>query len=810
MGVQREVVRQPAEQMLAVSDLVTLGRRSNRPRLCRTRRAGVHDGGVTTPDVAAQIAELTIAEKASLTGGTGFWYTKPIEQQSVPSIMLTDGPHGLRKQRGRGDHLGIGDSVPATCFPPAAALGCSWDVELVERIGAALGREAALQAVAVVLGPGINIKRSPLCGRNFEYISEDPVVAGVLGAAMVRGIQSQGVGASVKHFAANNQEHDRMRVSSDVDPRPLREIYLRGFERVVDEARPWTVMCSYNRINGVPAAQDPWLLTTVLRDEWGFDGVVVSDWGAVDDRVAALAAGLDLDMPGSPAGDALTVAAVERGLLDETVVDVACRRVLDLVGRTQSDKTADVGPLDVDAHHALAREAAGRSVVLLKNDGGVLPIKRDARISVSGVFAAEPRYQGAGSSMINPTRLDNALDEIRTATTADVTYSPGYPTTSEQSDDELQRLRREAAAGAAAADIAIVFVGLPAQMESEGYDRNRIDLPAAQLDLVDVVLAANPCTVVVLSNGGVVALPFAARVPAILEGWLLGQAGGGAIADVLFGDVNPSGKLTETIPFRLSDTPAYLDFPGAFGHVRYGEGLFVGYRWYDARDMDVAFPFGHGLSYTTFGYGDAAVTVNAHGDIDVRVAVTNTGPVAGREVVQAYTSLPGGTVQRPPRELKAFTAVPIEAGQTHDVALRIRRKDLAYWDIRVDAWVVEGGEYTVDIAASSRDIRTSARIPIAGDEVRAPLTRASSIAEVLAHPAAGPMLQEAVASMAVGMAGADAIMPEGVAIGRMLESFPIGKVGVFAAAAGMDLDPAMIDALLAAANGADPTDGCAT
>ncbi len=764
----------------------------------------MHDGGVTTPDVAAEIAQLTLAEKVSLTSGTDFWYTKHVERLEVPSIMLTDGPHGLRKQRGDGDHLGLGESVPATCFPPAAGLGSSWDAELVERVGAALGLEAAIEGVAVVLGPGINIKRSPLCGRNFEYFSEDPIVSGVLGAAMVTGIQSQNVGASLKHFAANNQEHDRMRASSDVDPRPLREIYLRGFRRVVEEARPWTIMCSYNRINGVPASQDRWLLTTVLRDEWGFGGLVVSDWGAVDDRVAALTAGMDLDMPGTAGTDADVVAAVGNGTLDEAVVDLAATRVVELVRRARSTPVKEGRSLDVDAHHALAREAAGRSIVMLKNDGGVLPIARDARIAVSGVFAAQPRYQGAGSSMINPTRLDNAVDELRGMATGRVTYSPGFTTTEGESAEDAQALRREAVAAAADADVAVVFVGLPARMESEGYDRDHIDLPAAQLDLIDAVRAANPNTVVVLSNGGVVALPFATTVPAILEGWLLGQAGGGAIADVLFGAVNPSGKLTETIPARLADTPAYLDFPGEFGHVRYGEGLFVGYRWYDARDIDVAFPFGHGLSYTTFEYRRCEASVDDDGDIHVRVAVTNTGPVAGREVVQVYTSLPSGKVARPPRELKAFASVALESGETREVTLTINRNDLAYWDIRIDDWAVEGGEYTVDVAASSRDIRSSLRVAIVGDEIWVPLSRSSSIGEVLADPVAGPMVQAAFAAMAADTSGADAMMPEGVTIARMLESFPIGKVGMFAAATGIDFDPTMVDALLEAANDAAP------
>ncbi|CAN5665941.1 glycoside hydrolase family 3 C-terminal domain-containing protein [soil metagenome] len=740
--------------------------------------------------------DLTLEEKASLTSGANFWYTKPLDHKGVPPIMLTDGPHGLRKQREGGDHLGIGDSVPATCFPPAVGIGSSWDVDLVERVGRALGVEASLESVAVVLGPGVNIKRSPLCGRNFEYFSEDPLVSGVLGAAAVTGIQASGVGAALKHFAANNQETDRMRVSSDVDPRPLREIYLRGFQHVVENAQPWTVMCSYNRINGVYASEDPWLLTQVLRDEWGFGGLVVSDWGAVNDRVAGIAAGMDLEMPSSGGvTDAQIVTAVTDGALDEAVVDVAAGRVLDLVHKARAGAGSVTGPLDVDAHHALAREAAGRSIVLLKNDGALLPLATNTDVAVIGAFATQPRYQGAGSSLINPTRLDHALDEIRSLATGDVSYAEGF---SVRPSAETDRLRDEAVAAAAQADVAVVFLGLPAALESEGYDRDDIDLPADQLALLDAVLEANPNTVVVLSNGGVVAMPFAARVPAILEGWLLGQAGGGATADVLFGEVNPSAKLTETIPLRLADTPAYLDFPGEFSHVRYGEGLFVGYRWYDARDLDVAFPFGHGLSYSCFEYGSAAASFTDTGDIDVRVAVTNTGAVAGREVVQVYTSLPAGGIQRPPRELKAFASVPLEAGETTEVVLTVHRKDLAYWDTRVDSWNVEGGTYVVDVAASSRDIRASVTVEVAGDEVVLPLSRNSSIGEVLAHPVAGPKLAAAMSEMMGDTSAVAGIMPEGVDLTRMIDSFPIGRAGMFAAASGATAGPDMIDELLTA------------
>lgn len=749
---------------------------------------------MTIPDVSA----LSLEEKAALTSGESFWLTTPIERAGVPAIMLTDGPHGLRKQIGDGDHVGIGPSVPATCFPPAVALGSSWDAALVERVGAAIGAEASIEGVGVVLGPGVNIKRSPLCGRNFEYFSEDPVVSGVLGAALVTGIQSQGVGASVKHFAANNQEDDRMRSSSDVDPRPLHEIYLRAFRRIVRDARPWTVMGSYNRINGVYVSEDPVLLTRVLRDAWGFDGLVVSDWGAVNDRIAALVAGLDLEMPSSGGvNDARIVAAVQDGTLDEAYLDAAAGRVLDLVRRVTEGAGRVPGPLDVGAHHALAREAAARAIVLLRNERDVLPLRRDASIAVIGEFARRPRFQGAGSSLIEPTRVDSALDAMHAAGTGRVVFAEGFRTGRDAGTD-VDALRAEAVAAASAADVAIVFAGLPAESESEGYDRDDIDLPADQLALIDAVAAANPDTVVVLSNGGVVALPFAHRVPAIVEGWLLGQAGGAAIADVLFGDVNPSGRLAETIPLRLEDTPAYLDFPGEFSHVRYGEGIFVGYRWYDARRMPVAFPFGHGLSYTSFAYGDAAAEVGPDGDVRVRIAVTNTGARAGREVVQAYASLPGSAVQRPVRALAAFAIVELEPGATREVELSVRRDDLAYWDRRVQREVVEGGEYAIEVGASSRDIRACTVVAVPGDELVVPLTRESSLGEVLAHPVAGPLAQAALTQMSAGLVGMRSIMPEGVDALRMMASLPIGRISLMAGPG--VVTPEMIDGLLAVAN----------
>ncbi|MBS1699686.1 MAG: glycoside hydrolase family 3 C-terminal domain-containing protein [Actinobacteria bacterium] len=751
---------------------------------------------MTTP--RDHLSELSTEEKASLTSGRDFWTLKPIERVGVPSIMVTDGPHGLRKQAAASDHLGIGDSVPATCFPPASGLGASFDPALAERVGVALGVESAIEDVAVILGPGINIKRSPLCGRNFEYVSEDPLVSGVIGAGLVKGIQSQGVGSSLKHFAANNQEFERMTMSSDVDPRPLREIYLRGFERVVTDARPWTVMCSYNKINGVYASQDPWLLTQVLRDEWGFEGLVVSDWGAVNDRVAALVAGLDLEMPGSDgAPDRAVATAAASDPAVAAALDASAARVLDLVGKAQARPAAS-GPLDVDAHHALAREAAGRSIVLLRNEpvGGapVLPLAEDASIALIGEFARTPRFQGGGSSHINPTRVDSALDALTAAAGDRVAFAPGFAF--DAAADGQDALRDEAVALAASRDVAVVFLGLTDAEESEGFDREHIDLAAHQLALLDAVAAANPRTVVVLSNGSVVALPFADRVPAIVEAWLLGQAGGSATVDVLLGAVNPSGRLAETIPHRLEDTPAFGNIPGSLGHVRYGEGILVGYRWYDARDIAVTYPFGHGLSYTAFGYGAVSAAVTASGDIQVTVPVTNTGSRDGREVVQVYIAPVASVVERAPRELKAFASVEIAAGATADVVLTVRREDLAYWDTRVDRFVVEGGAYRVEVGASSRDLRDSTAVDVAGDAIVLPVTPESTLAEVFAHPVAGPMIAGAFAAVQeqLGDAG-DGIM-SGDAMAKMLGSFPLGRLPAF----GWGVDREGVDRLIAAAN----------
>lgn len=730
--------------------------------------------------------ELTVAEQAALTSGSDFWHTTPVGSAAIPAITLTDGPHGVRLQAAAGDVL---TGRPATCFPPAVATASTWDPSLLHRMGEALGDECRAMDVAVLLGPGVNLKRSPLGGRNFEYFSEDPLLTGVLATEWVRGLQSRGVGASLKHFAVNSQETDRMRVSADVDERTLREMYLRAFQRVVTQARPWTVMCAYNKINGVYASQHRWLLTEVLRDEWGFEGVVVSDWGAVSDRCAAVAAGLDLTMPGpDDAGDRELTDAAGDGRLDPALLERAADRVRALAGRAAGRQP---GSYDADAHHALAREIAGRAVVLLKNDGGLLPLRAEGQsLAVLGEFARTPRYQGGGSSQITPTRLDDALTAITASTSAPVRFAPGYTIDGSEPAGELIA---EAVELARSSDVALVFAG--SLFETEGADRDGIDLPAAHLELIEQVAAVNPRTVVVLSNGAVVrTTPWDATVPAILEGWLLGQASGSAIADVLFGRVNPSGRLAETIPLKLQDHPSYLDFPGENMHVRYGEGIHVGYRGFDARDQEVAYPFGFGLSYTTFEYGQASAVATGAG-IEVRIPVTNTGGRDGREVVQVYVSLPGSKTRRAPRELKTFANVAIAVGETADVVLTIARDDLAYWDTRLGRWVVEGGEYHCAVGASSRDLRSTAVAEVAGDDTRVPLTPDSTVAEWFADPRGAELLGQALAAMpGEGPVARLVADPE---LAAFIGSLPLRRMTAFP---GSQLTAEVLDKLAAAAN----------
>jgi beta-glucosidase len=659
------------------------------------------------------IDKLTLEEKASLVSGATFWTTRAVERLGIEAATLTDGPHGVRMQIADAGQLSINNSHPATAFPTAAALGSSWDPELLAEVGRALGAESRGLDVDVLLGPGVNIKRSPLCGRNFEYFSEDPLVAGTLATAWVDGVQSQGVGASLKHYAANNQETDRMRISAEVDERTLREIYFPAFEHTVKQARPATLMCSYNRLNGTYASQNHWLLTDVLRGDWGFEGYVMSDWGAVADPVAAVAAGLDLEMPSSgERGPKAIAEAVRAGTLDETVLDQAVSRILTTHDRLRAAR-AESG-FEPQAHHALARRAAAAGSVLLKNPDGVLPLSPDegGRIAVIGEFARTPRYQGAGSSHINPTRLDDALTAIRAATSREVVFEPGF-TFSGASDQALVAAAVEAARSA---EVVLAFLGLPDAAESEGFDRAHLNLPSSQLQLLEALRGTGTKIVVVLSNGAVVTLDEVDdAAAAVLEMWLGGQAGGSAAADILFVVTEPEGRLAETVPHRLQDTPAFVNWPGNQGKVVYGERLYVGYRWYDTVGRDVAYPFGHGLGYTTFGYSDAIVTVAdpTVAAAVVEVTVTNTGERAGAEVVQVYVADPVAGVDRPQHELRAFTKVRLAAGESRRVRLELDERAFAFWSSQSPkGWRVEPGEFVVEIGASSRDLRHTESITL--------------------------------------------------------------------------------------------------
>jgi beta-glucosidase len=727
--------------------------------------------------MTTDLSRLNLEQKASLLSGRDWGSTKPIDEAGIRSVTMADGPHGVRFQEADSDHLGIGHSTPATCFPPAVAMGSSWDPNLAAAVGAGVGEEAVSFGVDIMLGPGVNIKRSPLCGRNFEYFSEDPLISGVLGSAYVKALQEVGPGTSVKHFAANNQETERMRVSADVDERTLREIYLPAFERVVTEAQPATVMCSYNQINGVPASHNRWLLTDVLRGDWGYEGAVISDWGAVSDRVEGVRAGMDLEMPSSHGmTDAQIVHAVEAGELDEDSVDASVRRVLALTERPRAPRS----DIAVEAHHRVAREAAAGSVVLLKNDD-TLPLAANSTVAVIGAFAVEPRFQGGGSSHINPTRTDIALDEMRTLAESrglEIVYAAGFSLDADAAHNETKALRDEALSVASRADVAVVFAGLTEREESEGYDRTTLQLPAAQTDLIRALAESRAKVVVVLSNGGIVSLEgWHDDVDAIVEGFLLGQAGGGAVADILFGVVNPSGHLAETIPLRLEDNPSWLNFPGEQGHVRYGEGVFVGYRYYTTVGVPVRYPFGHGLSYTTFDTSDLEVSASGADAAVARVTVRNSGDVAGKHVVQLYVSTTAGPVRRPLRELRAFAKVELQPGESRIVELPLDRRAFAYWDTNVGDWVVASGEYVIQVCADAETVLVEEGLSLTGDAVVRELTMDSSVGDWFAHPLVGPALMAGLTeSMTAEQQEQADANPEGL---RMVESMPMRQFLVF-------------------------------
>jgi beta-glucosidase len=684
-------------------------------------------------NIQSIISQMTLEEKAALCSGASAWTTTAVERLGIPEMVVSDGPHGVRRVA---DVNSIAsESLPATCFPTASCLASTWDVDLIRKMGEALAEECIALNVDVLLGPGANMKRSPLGGRNFEYFSEDPFLAGELAANFIDGLQSKGVGTSLKHYAANNQEFQRFSISAEVDERTLREIYLPAFERAVKKAQPWTVMCSYNKVNGTFASEHYHLLTEILKNEWGFEGLVVSDWGAVRDRVAALKGGLDWEMPG-PQERRVTavVEAVRSGELDEAVLDESVRRILGIVFKAK--ETPKNGTFDVDAHHDLAAKISAEGMVLLKNNGKLLPLKDQQHIAVIGRSAENAHFQGGGSSHINPTKVAMPFKELQArAGDAELTYAEGYPADKSFRQDMID----QAVSLAMSADVAVLYIALPSFKESEGYDRTDLDLTGQQIALIKAVAKVQPRTVVVLNNGAPVAMSeWIDDVTAVLESWMMGQAGGMAIADVLFGRVNPCGKLAETFPLKLSYTPAHLNWPGGAGEVRYGEGLFIGYRYYDTKEMPVLFPFGYGLSYTTFAYGDAKVSTKTFKDVDgltVAVDVTNTGSVAGKEIVQVYVHDQKSGLVRPQKELKGFAKVELQPGETKTVSVQLDFRAFAYYHPEYKQWITEDGDFDILIAASAADIRQTLTVTLESTlNLPCILDKESTIREWMADP----------------------------------------------------------------------------
>ena len=687
------------------------------------------------------IRQMTLEEKAGLCSGADFWNTMGIERLGIPSVMMTDGPHGLRKQEGAADHLGLNKSVNAVCFPAACATASSFDVELMERMGQILGDECQAENVSILLGPAVNIKRSPLCGRNFEYMSEDPYLTGKMASAYIRGVQSKGIGTSMKHFAANNQETDRMQISSEVSERAFREIYLPAFEEAVKKAYPKTVMCSYNKINGVFSSENKKLLTDILRDEWGFEGYVVSDWGAVNDRVKGLKAGLDLEMPGSGGYNTRKIIqAVENGELEEEILDRTVERILKVVfSYTDNRKAETVFGREKD--HKAAADIETECAVLLENRG-VLPLKKEQKVVYIGEFAKKPRYQGGGSSHINTDSVVSALETAVRKGRA-VEYVKGFSSERDEMTEEELKQACEAAAGA---DVVVIFAGLPDSFESEGYDRTSMELPKCQNRLIEAVAEIQKNVVVGLHNGRPVETPWAESVNAILEMYLGGEGIGEASDRLLFGEANPGGRLAETFPYRLEDNPSYLNFPGDGRTVLYGEDIFVGYRYYDEKKVPVRWAFGHGLSYTEFSYSNMKLSSAEMKDGDilkVSIDVENTGKRAGSEVVQLYVSDKDSTVPRAVKELKGFAKVFLNPGEKKMVTMELCARDFAYYETKIHDWYTPSGTYEIQIGHASDEIREAAELTFTTD-VLLPFTvdMTTTMGELMNHPkTAGKMME---------------------------------------------------------------------
>lgn len=689
---------------------------------------------------------LTLEEKASLCAGENMWMTKGIDRLNLPPIHMYDGTNGIRKTNSD-EEMGITtENMPATCYPTGSAIGSSWNTELLREIGVALGVEGRSMGVELLLGPGINMKRTPLGGRNFEYYSEDPCLSGELGAAFIQGLQSQGVGASVKHFACNNQENEKMVTSSEVDERTLREIYLSAFERIIKKADPWTVMCSYNLLNGTYASENEHLLNDILREEWGYDGVVLSDWTAVNDRIRGLKAGLDIEMPG-PAhyNTKAIVEAVRQGSVSEEQLNRSVRRILELVYKTtraQAENTAS----GID-YHTLARKAAAESIVLLKNDNSILPIdpNRTRSIAVIGRFAKKPRIQGAGSAEVTPTRVDTPWEEMRDVpgSTVDFRYAEGYP----QDDRIDDSLIEESVKLAANSELALLFVGQPEYAESEMHDLKGIELPEQQVKLIQAIAAVQPRCVVVTSSGtALVMRPWIEHVPGVVHAWLSGQGAGRAIAEILFGRINPSGKLSETFPVKLSDNPAHMRILGENGKLYYREGLFIGYRYYDRKEMAPQFPFGHGLSYTSFAYSGLKVEQRGRG-ARVSFSLENTGAMAGKEVIQLYVHDEECKWVRPVNELKAFAKVELQPGEKKEIVLELEERDFAYYNTKDNRWTAESGYFQIAVGSSSRDIRIRERLYLDFGQEETAFHKFSLLNDWMADPKARKVLESTLEEM---------------------------------------------------------------
>ncbi|GAA0802868.1 glycoside hydrolase family 3 C-terminal domain-containing protein [Faecalicatena orotica] len=701
------------------------------------------------------IAQMTLEEKAGLCSGADFWHTKGVERLGIPSAMVSDGPHGLRKQDDKADHLGVNDSIKAVCFPAGCATASSFNRELVEQMGETLGEECQAEGVSTLLGPAMNIKRSPLCGRNFEYYSEDPFLSSEIAGAFVHGVQSKNVGTSPKHFMANNQEYHRMTNSSEMDERTMREIYLASFEGMVRKEKPWTIMNSYNRLNGTYLCENKEMLTDILREEWGFDGYVMTDWGAMNDRVTALKAGCDLEMPASHGiTDAQIAAAVQDGTLEEEVLDRACERILNIVYRFEDNRDKEA-VFHLEEDHEKARTVEEECIVLLKNEDSILPLSGNMKAAFIGKYAETPRYQGGGSSHINSFKVESALEAARgleESAGIEVSYAKGFDDIKDETDEALLK---EAVENAKNADAAVIFAGLPDNFESEGYDRKHMRMPDCQNRLIEAVTEVQPNVIVVLHNGAPVEMPWLSKVKAVVEAYLGGQAVGGAVVNILYGRTNPSGRLAETFPVRLNDTPCYLTYGGEHDKSAYTEGVFVGYRYYTSKDMPVLFPFGYGLSYTTFEYSNLVLDkkeIKESEKLCVSVDVTNTGKCAGKEVVQLYVSAKDSKVIRPVRELRAFDKIALNPGETKTVRFELDARAYTYWNMYIHNWHVESGNYEIQIGKSASEIVLKENVKVeSGTVIPKEYNMNSTMGEILADPKGKAILEQAMGALSGGM-----------------------------------------------------------